>query len=534
MSPAVPAMEYRRYRAPGCHGDRLADPPLIHAPRLAHENAGRLRSSGAVAGGRPLPLLLRQARADLFERVARYAASYGHSSWPQPLDPERTLILASGHQPQLFHPGVWYKNFELSRLARSINGVALHLIIDNDASGLAAIRVPTGSTDEPRIETAAYGVLREDVPFEDRGVDDQRLFESFGRRVERLIRPFVAQPLVREFWPSAVEAARRTGRLGLAIAQARHLVETQWGLDTCELPLSEACESLSFRLFLAGILDELSRFIDAYNESLDEFRRVHRIRSRAHPVPPLERDGEWLEVPCWIWTRDDPRRRRLYLRRQSGVLELTDRASLRHGITAPDGGELASTAEDLARLSDGGVRVRPRALMTTMYARLLVSDLFLHGIGGGKYDQLTDAIIERFFGITPPSFLVLSATLELPIPRPDAREEDRRRIDRTLRDLDFNPDRYAAVTEETESWIASKRRWLATSLPRGSRAARHAGIRQANEALWPAIAELREQLIAQRDALRTQQLHARLLGSREFAFCLFPAATLQALLLDKP
>jgi hypothetical protein len=534
MSPAVPAIQYRRYRAPRQHGERLADPPSIHAPRLARENAERLRLSGAAVGGWPLPLLVRQARIDLFERVPRYAASYGHSPWPQPLDPERTLVLASGHQPQLFHPGVWYKNFELSRLARSINGVALHLIIDNDISGLAAIRVPAGSLGQPRIETAAYDCLREDIPFEDRAVDDRLLFESFGRRVEQLIRPFVAEPLVREYWPAAVEAARRTGRLGLAIAQARHFLEAQWGLATCELPLSDVCESLSFRLFLAGIWSELSRFIDVYNQSLYEYRRVHRIRSRTHPVPPLERDGEWLEAPCWIWTRDDPRRRRLFLRRQSGVLELTDRASLRHGIAAPDGGELASTADNLARLSAEGVRVRPRALMTTMYARLLVSDLFLHGIGGGKYDQLTDAIIERFFGITPPSFLVLSATLELPIPRPDARDEERLRIDRTLRDLEFNPDRYVAVTQETESWIASKRRWLAISVPRGSRAARHAGIRQANEALRPAIAELRQHLIAQRDALRTQQLHARLLGSREFAFCLFPAATLQALLLDKP
>ena len=44
-----------------------------------------------------------------------------------------------------------------------------------------------------------------------------------------------------------------------------------------------------------------------------------------------------------------------------------------------------------------GIRLRPRALTTTMYLRLAMGDLFLHGIGGAKYDQLTDRIIEHFF-----------------------------------------------------------------------------------------------------------------------------------------
>ena len=48
-----------------------------------------------------------------------------------------------------------------------------------------------------------------------------------------------------------------------------------------------------------------------------------------------------------------------------------------------------------------------------MYARLVLSDLFLHGIGGAKYDQLTDLIIARFFGLQPPGFVTLSATVLL-------------------------------------------------------------------------------------------------------------------------
>jgi hypothetical protein len=45
---------------------------------------------------------------------------------------------------------------------------------------------------------------------------------------------------------------------------------------------------------------------------------------------------------------------------------------------------------------------------------LLVADQFVHGIGGARYDQITDAIIARHFGIDPPRFSVTTATLYSP------------------------------------------------------------------------------------------------------------------------
>ena len=45
-----------------------------------------------------------------------------------------------------------------------------------------------------------------------------------------------------------------------------------------------------------------------------------------------------------------------------------------------------------------GIRLRTRALTTTMFARFLLGDLFVHGIGGAKYDELGDEIARGFFG----------------------------------------------------------------------------------------------------------------------------------------
>jgi hypothetical protein len=60
------------------------------------------------------------------------------------------------------------------------------------------------------------------------------------------------------------------------------------------------------------------------------------------------------------------------------------------------------------------VRLSPRALTLTMFFRLALVDQFIHGIGGGRYDQVTDRLIARHFNIEPPRFCVTTATLYFP------------------------------------------------------------------------------------------------------------------------
>jgi hypothetical protein len=98
-----------------------------------------------------------------------------------------------------------------------------------------------------------------------------------------------------------------------------------------------------------------------------------------------------------------------------------------------------------------------------MFARLLLGDLFLHGIGGAKYDELGDEIIRGFFGLAAPPYLTLSMTLWLDLhPAPAARER-LDRLDRTLRDLTYNPDRHLdwPVPPAAQAAVAAKRQALA-------------------------------------------------------------------------
>ena len=152
------------------------------------------------------------------------------------------------------------------------------------------------------------------MPHEERQLLSADMFRSFARNVQRTVEPLVREPLVRQLWPLAQQASERTRNLGQILSQARHQLEAQWGLSTCELPLSHLCQGTAFRRFLAHVLAHLPRFRNIYNTSLTDYRQVHGIRSRTHPVADLGQNGDWYEAPFWIWTAADPRRRRLHVR----------------------------------------------------------------------------------------------------------------------------------------------------------------------------------------------------------------------------
>ena len=131
-------------------------------------------------------------------------------------------------------------------------------------------------------------------------------------------------------------------------------------------------------------------------------------------MPDLAQIDGWLEAPFWIWSADDPRRQPLFARRRGNELTISDRHQRTFVLSLSADGDAAVAVEQLEDLAARGIKIRTRALSTTLFARLLLSDLFLHGIGGAKYDQVTNQIAEQFFGFALPEFAAVSATLRLP------------------------------------------------------------------------------------------------------------------------
>jgi hypothetical protein len=509
----------RHLHAPQEDRAALIEPPFEQVPDLVEQNRRNQNQYHCDLHGRPLVEIARLARAELLAAARRWTSAYRNVP-SEPPDPAGLIYLA-GHQPQMFHPGVWFKNFTLGRLAHQHGAAAVNLIIDNDTLSDASLRVPGGSVLEPHASNPK-------IPYEERTIQDRDSFATFQQRVVEQIGPLVAEPLIGQYWPLVRARAEHTDNLGACLAQARHELEGRWGLETLEVPQSQICASESFQWLTAHLLARLPEFRLVHNEAVREYRRVHQIRSLSHPVPELAEQGDLLEAPFWVWTVDNPHRRRLFARAAGGEIVLTDRQSWGARLPLQTGGDAARTVQRLMELQHEGVRIRSRALITTLWARLALGDLFIHGIGGAKYDQVTDMLIERFFGLDPPGILVISATLHLPIGKPNVPTNDAQAIQRELRELTYHPERRLSGSEGVPAdLISTKRRWIETPQTNENAQQRCHAIRAVNVALQPWIEPQRARLL-ERQAQSLRRLQAEdVLAWREYAFCLYPEPTLR-------
>ena len=532
-------MTARRLRAPATDGGLLAEPPLASAVQEALQNGARLSTWDYDVQGRPASWLRKQVRQEIVDLARAFLGRHGIEHLGNGSGPPRGAdqpLIVTGHQPELFHPGVWVKNFAAAAIARECGGLALNLIVDNDIPKSASIRVPRSRNGQIGVLAVDFDEWQGEVPYEDWNVVDESKFASFGSRVREVMAGAVEDPLVDDYWPRVLRRRQETSTIGLRFALARRELEGSWGVANLELPLGAVCQSEGFLWFAAHLIAQLPRFQQVHNTCLAEYRSAHHIRSRHHPVAALVRQDDWLEAPFWVWRASQPRRRALLARQKANVVELRIDGEQEIFVELPltPDAEACCAVERLRDLSAQSIRLRTRALTTTMFSRFLLGDLFIHGIGGAKYDELGNEVSRRFFQFEPPSFLTLSLTLWLGLSDNHASSAELAAVQHRLRDLTFNPDRYLDEPNlEAVRILVNERReaisWSATS--RRERIARGKTIRHCNEALQPQVETLRAELVKQKAVLVAGLRTNRIARNREFASLLHSIQRLRGRLL---
>jgi hypothetical protein len=493
----------RRYKAPAGNGEILADPPFRRVSELVELSRERLDRTDVAIGGMPLRELRTGARQEiLFEAAClhfseqgrrdpiRRAQEYAQAGHGRPL-------LLAGHQPELSHAGVWAKNFALNGLANRIGGIPLNLVVDNDTLKSTSLRFPTFHRHDPtavRLESVAFDHFTGEVPYEDRRVQDAEFFRTFPDRAAEVYRTWGVNPVLPRVWADVL--ADPSPIVGEKFAATRRKWEREWGCSNFELPVSRLVKTQAFRVFVEDLVKNCERFRGVYNAAVRAYRRANHIRSRSHPVPDLREN----ELPFW-------------------------------GPMDPKGRRQRLTCQTIADPS----HVRPRALTLTLFARVCLGDFFIHGIGGGKYDEVTDAIIRDYYGVEPPEYQVVSATLHLPLPEFPTTQADVIALARRERDVYWNPQRHVPGPERERPEVRElvrRHRQLAASEPfeRAERRRWFSDLRsvgdQLREILLPRMGEASDWLTRARQEVAANAV----LHRRDFAWVLYPEAALKPFL----
>ena len=348
-------------------------------------------------------------------------------------DADALPIFMTGHQPVIFHSGLTFKYETTEDFAVDSGAIAIAVVIDTDEGDAGAFSFPSeDSAMQFSTSIATFGT-------------GTSLYSAGRKKPSQLIQDESQTVVCGLQSAGCVTSAAQFEKIAIqyaalatdSIMEANLIVRWNAGIGgrMLELPLSALCSLPEVVQFFGEILARPFEFAGVYNSTLNDYRTNQKIRNEANPFPNMALDSSWCELPFWLVDSVKGTRSIIRIRQQGPdrVLETADGI----GTELLPGHEAAS----LFSLLVAGQQLIPRGALITVTLRMLFSDLFVHGTGGGKYDRYTDTLIRTWWKVEPTPFAVASASRYLFAE--ECRELDQlQQIADQLRDMQFNPHRH--------------------------------------------------------------------------------------------
>lgn len=434
-----------------------------------------------------------------------YALRHRATPPSRPLDDD-TPVLATGHQPALWHPGILAKDMAMVIAARRLGAAPLHLVVDHDLVDAARLEVPVQRGDALEIVTLRLGDTSAAVPA---GAQPPVAVDAALRTIDEARRRFDGDlPVDLSTLGEAIEATR-----GIAHGSLAEQVSAWIGVlmePTCGavpmIPSSGLLATDGGAQLVDAMLADARRCARCYNEAVAHHREAG--------VGPLLVERDRVELPMWSLAWNQPRQR-----------VFADLADATPMLTFEDGTPLPAPSHD----GRAGRWLAPRALLLTALMRSRFCRMFIHGKGGGAYDKATEHwwAIWRDEPLAPRA--VVSADVHLQFDAPVSEVDDLARAHWYRHHVPFNVDRLLQLDGPLP---AQKRRLIEQARNDESRRRRWLAFREIHRindrlaAIHPEVVREAEQRLA---AATQGWANRRVATKRDWCFGLYPPATLESL-----
>jgi len=539
-------MKIESFTIPKNNREIFIKPAYEDIPGLIDLNKERFRSYGFDINGIPFSEFRERVRSETLKKAGEYTEGIksfcsrlniaGTENLPCIDDTYKSgrNIIATGHSPILAHPGVMIKHGLVNSIAKKVKAIGINIVVDNDAChddclNIPDINGPDSSVERVEFLPSPYNLYN--LAFEDIRYTDSTQLTAFKESVLKVLHSPDMKKTFEDFMNPVISLSKETLGFTDLFTCARHAFLLKFGIGNLEVPVSLISETEPFLNFFLCITANARSFVNIYNAKLAEYRRLKKISSRANPLPDLMEKGYVVELPFWIWSEGESRKS-LYasVADNSRISVICEDKIIEHF----DFGENSSSSENLNRLGDlisKGIKIRPKAIVNTMYSRMFLSDLFIHGIGGAKYDLVTDEIIREFFGVEPPAYATVSATLHLPYKPFNVSNDDVTALKHVIKDMGYNPDKYASgeIMEDAgmKSMVSEKKELIAGEAHNSEEKHRaFERLKELNDLMKEEIRPLVEEKENELEDLEKRLKYNSIVTNREYPFCIYPESIL--------
>lgn len=318
-------------------------------------------------------------------------------------------IIATGHQAWFWHPGILAKDIAMAQAARYHGGHMLHLVVDHDVHPAMRLPIPIRHDDAMIEKVVQLARVKDDIP-----VASQQ--------------PVDIKQVQDNLWYLKQEQSASLGNALLNIPHCENLAQQitviltrlmkQWVGEVPVLYSTQLLQLPMARRLLEQMVDTAPFMAQCYNNAVNALPHAG--------IAHLSIEPDRVELPVWLIRWEQPRMR-VYA-------DIADQQAILVDAT----GQPIDPDKDV---------LAPKALFLSALMRSVVSQLFIHGKGGGVYDQVTELWWSQWNQPPLNPLAIASADLymhwDVPFAQPDDVEHARwfahhlkHNIDRYVDDVD--------------------------------------------------------------------------------------------------
>ncbi|MCK4885889.1 MAG: hypothetical protein KAS96_00810 [Planctomycetes bacterium] len=349
--------------------------------------------------------------------------------------PKTANIIVTGHQPIWHHPGILAKNIIASKFAKQSKGLCIQLVVDHDI-GDSDMVLPFSNHDKTLdfIKVPVEKNQRK-IPFELRSKPDLKMINDLiGSIAKNCPENFCCQ-LWSEHLKKHPQISFALKNAGDVITSLQAVLNKALGIEMLYLPTSLMSENDSFFKFAGAIIKNYEKFTDIYNDAVSKNTTHSNCK-----FLNVDSSGK-TALPFWLVTVSGLRTC-MYAKTGSSTITIS---TMSRELGAIDlAGNKIQQLKNI--LSKHQLSLRPKAVTMMLFVRLFLSDLFIHGTGGGSYKKITNFILDNYYNLKKTDAAIATATAWLPLLKESPLQCDIKTLNQNIRKIYHSPEKYIDKT----------------------------------------------------------------------------------------